>query len=129
MVPFIMTDPVSPRAGASTAARPRRRMIAAHEVREKRRRLVTWGLFGISSVLMVNALVGETGYLANLRADREYTEVQDALARTRLENQQLQDQIRRMQDDPAALEEVARREHGMLSPGETLVIVKDPPVR
>lgn len=125
-----MADSASSRADSSQPrTRPRRRMLAAHEIREKRRRLITWSLFGISCVLMVNALVGETGYLATLRADREYAEVQDALSEARLENQQLQEDIRRMREDPAALEDVARREHGMLAAGETLVVVRDAPGR
>jgi cell division protein FtsB len=125
-----MADPSSSRADSSpTRSRAHRRMLATHEIREKRRRIITWSLFGASCVLVVNALVGETGYLATLRADREYAEVQDALSRARLENQQLQDDIRRMREDPAALEDVARREHGMLAADETLVVVKDPPVR
>lgn len=75
---------------------------------------------------MVNALVGENGYLATLRADREYAALEADLATVRQQNQQLRHDIERMRDDPTALEEVARRDQGLIRPGETVVIVKEP---
>ena len=38
--------------------------------------------------------------------------------------------VRRLKDDPAAIEESARRDLGLIKPGETLVIIRDaqPPV-
>jgi len=106
--------------------RQRRRLQPAHEVRARRRRVVGWTIFGVSCLLMVNALVGDNGYLATLRADRESAALEDSLASVRYENQMLRSEIRRMQDDPTALEEVARREQGLIKPGETMIIVKDP---
>ena len=43
----------------------------------------------------------------------------------RAENQQLGDLGKRLKDDPAALEDAARRELGLVREGETLVIVRD----
>jgi len=74
---------------------------------------------------MVNALVGENGYLATLRARQEYQSLTAEVSRMRLENQQLRNDIRRLRDDPAALEEAARRHLQLLKPGETLVIIRD----
>ncbi len=110
-----------PATGRARSVRP-----AAHERRARRRRRLAWAVFAVSGVLMVNALVGDNGYLATLRARREYDALQASLARTRYENQQLRDQILRMRDDPTALEEVARGQLGLIKPGETVVIVKDP---
>jgi cell division protein FtsB len=76
---------------------------------------------------MVNALVGDTGYLATLRAAREYDALVDSLARIRRENQELTERARQLKEDPAALEETARRELGLTRPGEVLVIVTEPP--
>lgn len=111
-----------PASGRNRTLRP-----AANERRARRRRLIAWAVFAVSGVLMVNALVGDNGYLATLRARREYDALQASLARIRYENQQLRDQILRMRDDPTALEEVARGQLGLIKPGETVVIVKDPP--
>jgi cell division protein FtsB len=86
---------------------------------------MTYGLLGAAILLMVNALVGENGYLAGLRAQREYDRVMASYLALQAENQQLMEQARRLREDPSAVEEVARRDLGLVRPGETLVIVKD----
>ncbi len=115
-------------ARATPPSRPpgtRRRLRSAEDVRQQRRRLVTWALLAAAVLLMVHAVVGENGYLAGLRAQREYDRAMAALVRLRLENQQLDEQARRLRQDPTAIEEAARRDLGLIRPGETLVIVKD----
>ena len=110
------------------SARPRvRRRLSAQEVRDRRRRVVTWALSILLGVLLVNAFVGESGYLANLQAAREQAALEGEVARLRLWNQALQEQGRRLQTDPAAIEDAARRELGMIRPGETLIILRDTP--
>lgn len=95
------------------------------EVRERRRRILTYALWAGAIVLMVNALVGENGYLATLRARREQAALAADVARIRLENQQLKEQARRLDKDPVAVEEAARRQLNLIRPGETLVIIRD----
>jgi cell division protein FtsB len=102
-------------------SRPR----AAHETRARRRQLLTYALCCGAFVLLVNALVGDNGYLATWRARREYASILESLERMRHENSRLEEQIKRINDDPAALEEAARRELNLIRPGETLVIIKD----
>ena len=83
-------------------------------------------------VLIVDALVGERGLLASRRADRQYEEVAASTARQLAENDRLREEKRRLEEDPAAIEEVARRELGLIRPGEKLFIIKDvtaPPAR
>ena len=115
----------------STPDRPlstrRRRLLTALDRRLRRRRLITYGVFAMSLGVMSHALVGENGYFANLRARREHAEVLSALTRIRLENQRLQEDIRRLQQDPAALEEAARGHLGLMRPGETLVVIRETP--
>ena len=111
----------------SRRPRSRRRLHDPQHARARRRTIVTWTLFVGALILMVSALVGENGYLATLRVEREYNALQASLTELRLENQQLAEETRRLKGDPAALEEEARRELGMLKPGETLVIIKDRP--
>lgn len=106
-------------------ARARRRLQSASETRRHRRRLAGYGLFAASLVLMVHALVGENGYLATVRAQHEVDAIERELSATRIENQALQDRIRRLKTDPAALEEAARRDLGLIKPGETVIILKD----
>ena len=59
-------------------------------------------------VLMVNALVGENGYLASLQARREHAALAMSVMKVQIENQQFKEQARRLKDDPAAIEEAAQ---------------------
>ena len=111
-----MIDPATP-TRRSSRGNPERRALL--------RRLVTWALFAGCAVLMVNAVIGENGYLATVRAQHDTEALQADINRLRLENQRLLDQARRLKSDPAALEEEARKDLGMIRPGETLVILRD----
>jgi len=79
----------------------------------------------LASVILVDALVGDRGLLATMRARREYDELAATIARERAENAQLRDEARRLREDPSAIEEIARRELGLIKPGEKVFIVKD----
>ena len=114
-----------PEPAASTPARARRTTRPAHEVRERRRRLITWALLLGSFVLIVNALFGEHGYLSAVRAREEYLTLSELVERLHNENQRYVDHIRGIKSDPAALEDAARRDLGLIKPGETLVIIRD----
>jgi len=105
--------------------RVRRRLRTVAEVHQRRRRVLGYGLLIVSAVLMANAVIGENGYLASVRAQREYDRAMADLTRIRAENQALQDESQRLQHDQDALEDAARRELGLIRPGETLVIVHD----
>jgi len=105
--------------------RVRRRLRTVAEAHQRRRRVLGYGLLIVSAVLMANAVIGENGYLASVRAQREYDRAMADLTRIRAENQALQDESQRLQHDQDALEDAARRELGLIRPGETLVIVHD----
>ena len=50
------------------------------------------------------------------------------MASKRLENDHLREQIRRLRgEDPTAIEEIARRELGLIRPGERLFPIHDVP--
>jgi cell division protein FtsB len=91
------------------------------------RRLARYALGFITVVLVIDAIVGEKGLLALLKARRDFNAVEQALQRSREENVDLREQARRLREDPAAIEEVARRELGLIKPGEKLFIIKDLP--
>jgi cell division protein FtsB len=105
--------------------RKRRRPRSGPEGRQHRRRVVTYSLVGIAVVLLVNALVGDNGYLAGLRSRREHEKAIASLTKLQIENAQLKEQQRRLREDPTAIEEAARRDLGLIRPGETLVIIHD----
>ena len=89
------------------------------------RRIVHLLLLFFAAVIVVDALVGDQGLLAILRARRQYEELAAAIASQKAENARLRDQVRRLTEDPAAIEEIARRELGLIRPGEKVFIIKD----
>ena len=78
-----------------------------------------------AGAVIVDAVVGDRGLLVMLRARDQYERAAALLSQQRAENDRLREQIRRLQDDPAAIEELAREELGLMRPGEKLFIVKD----
>jgi cell division protein FtsB len=89
------------------------------------RRILTGLFFFVVCVLVVDALVGDQGLMATMRARKQYDELAADLARLRSDNAGLREEARRLREDPAAIEEIARRELGLMSPGEKLFIIKD----
>jgi cell division protein FtsB len=120
------TEPDRPEP-ASPRREVRRPRLTPGDVRDRRRRALLWGLSTALSVLLVNAIVGEHGYLAALSARRELNAVQATVAKLRMDNADLQAEGRRLATDPTALEETARRELGLIRPGETLIVIHDTP--
>jgi cell division protein FtsB len=96
-----------------------------------RARLLNYALGFVTIVLVVDALVGDKGLLDTMRARRQYEVVAADLARKRQENARLRDAVRRLNDDPSAIESLAREELGLMREGEVLFIVRDtkPPAR
>jgi cell division protein FtsB len=111
----------------SIASRAARRQAAADERRARTRRLVRWALLFVSAVIVVNALIGDRGLVAMIEARRDYDRLAADVARTRAENARLREEARRLREDPAAIEDLARQELGLIRPGEKVFIVKDLP--
>ncbi len=91
------------------------------------RRIIRLLLVFVASVILVDALVGDRGLLATMRARQQYDELAATIARERAENARLREEARRLREDPSAIEEIARRELGLIKPGEKVFIVKDVP--
>jgi cell division protein FtsB len=103
---------------------PKRRKLLPK--RPDRRRLIVQALLFFGAVaFLANALVGDHGITATLRARRQFDELGVTLAQQRAENARLREEARRLRDDPAAIEEIARRDLGLIRPGERVFIIKD----
>ena len=109
-----------------TRATPRLRSPAPRRP-ARNRQVVQLLLLLVASVIIVDGLVGDRGLLAMLRARHEYDQLAASISRQRAENVRLRDQARRLREDPSAIEEIARRELGLIRPGERVFIVKDIP--
>jgi cell division protein FtsB len=105
--------------------RVRRRVRPTTADKQKRKKLWTYGLLLLSAALMVNALIGEKGYLANLQAKQEYQDASQSVEQLKAENARLTEEARRLQSDPRALEDAARSQLGLIKPGETLITLRD----
>lgn len=98
---------------------------AKADAQRRGRRILAGLFFFVVCVLVVDALVGDQGLVATMRARKQYDELAADLARLRSENAALREEARRLREDPAAIEEIARRELGLMSPGEKLFIIRD----
>jgi cell division protein FtsB len=76
-------------------------------------------------VLLANGLVGERGLTQTLRARRASEQAGREIARLERENATLREMIRRLRDDPAAIESAARSDLGLVRPGEILITIRD----
>ena len=84
-------------------------------------------LLFVAAVVIVDAVVGDRGLLAMLRARQQYDQLAATITRQRAENARLREEARRLREDPGAIEEIARRDLGLIRPGEKVFIVKDLP--
>jgi cell division protein FtsB len=90
-----------------------------------RRRLLNAALAFIAVVLMIDALVGEKGLMETMRARKAAQTEETRLDALRLENAKLREEKRRLNEDPASIEAEARRQLGLVRPGEVMFILKD----
>jgi cell division protein FtsB len=93
--------------------------------RRQRGRIVRYLIIAVGCVLIIDALVGDRGLLAMVKARQQYRSLEASLVRSRSENAQLREQARQLREDPQAIEDIARRELGLIRPGEKLFIIKD----
>ena len=117
-------QPTEPRR--TTGAEPLRRKRALHPTPALiRKRGLHVLLIFVTLVLIVDALVGEKGLLQSMNARRQYRQLQASLEDLRRENAALREEMRRLNEDPATIESLARRDLGLIRPGEIVFILKD----
>lgn len=115
-----MIDADTTHAASRPTTDPRKATLA-----HRGRRLLRHGLIFITIVIVVDAVAGEKGLLALLEARRNYAALERSLERARAENTGLREMALRLREDPRAIEEQARRQLGLIKPGEILFIIKD----
>jgi cell division protein FtsB len=90
-----------------------------------RRSITTVVLLVAALVLVLDGIAGERGWLANRRAQAQYDQAVRALEAAKARNAARRDEVRRLREDPAAIEEAARRQLGLMKPGEKVFILRD----
>jgi cell division protein FtsB len=89
------------------------------------RRIIHMLLVLLAGAIVVDGVVGERGLLTMRRARRDSQKLEAAIARQREENAALAERVRRLLEDPSAIEELARSELGLIRPGEHVYTIRD----
>jgi cell division protein FtsB len=103
----------------------RRRRVAAAPASALWRKPLQLLLVFVTVVLLIDALVGERGLIERMRAGQQFREAQADLEKIRRENARLLDEARRLREDSSTIESLARKDLGLVRPGEVLFIIKD----
>jgi cell division protein FtsB len=114
-----MTESETPDDPQGSAPAPKATLVS------RSRRVLRHILILVTAAVIVDAVAGEKGLLSLLQARRQYRILERSLEQARTDNAALRDYARRLREDPKAIEEEARRELGLIKPGETLFIIKD----
>ena len=101
--------------------------------REKRRRhqtrtrKVVFGVVSlITSVLIINALIGEQGVLSVMRARAARTTLETVMNSLQKENYELRQLADDLRTDWSTIERIARDDLGLIAPGEQVLIIGEP---
>ena len=81
----------------------------------------------IGCMVLLDSLFGERGLVEMMRKRDEGRALAQQLAKLREQNEHLLEEIQKVQDDPATIEDLAKRELDMIKPGEKLFIIRDLP--
>jgi len=76
-------------------------------------------------VLLANGLIGERGLTQTMRARRASEQAARDIVRLERENARLRETVRRLREDPSAIESAARSDLGLVRRGEILVTIRD----
>ena len=94
-----------------------------------RRRATRFLVILVAVVLLGNALIGERGAIALLRADGEVQTISALIETLRVENRGLREERRGLMEEPRRIEEIAREQLGLIRPGERVLIIRQIPTQ
>ena len=85
-------------------------------------------------LLGVNVIMGDRVPLHSLKlhteAGSEHRRLEGEIEQLRRENRRMRSEARSLREDPAAIEAIARRELGLIRPGEIVfLLTEEPPTR
>ena len=113
------------RARVDQPVRPDPKMSFAAQLRAFLRRNLTWFLAIALALLVLQDVFGTHGVVAMRRSQMEAADIRKEIDRLDSENRKLQDRVKALKTDPAAIERIPREEMGLARPGE--YIFKIPP--
>lgn len=85
-------------------------------------------LVAVVVALLLLLTIASFGSYRDLEAARQRQELLETkIEATRLRNEELTQRVRRLQDDPAAIERLAREQYRMMRPGDVVVVLPEEP--
>jgi len=87
-------------------------------MREFLRAHISWFLAAALGLLLMQDVFGVHGLIAMRRSMREAAQVQREIDLMNEENRQMEERVKSLKSDPAAVERIAREEMGLARPGE-----------
>jgi cell division protein FtsB len=109
------------RASQESAVWPERPRLVP---RRRERRWLGPVLLLVAMIVLTDALIGEQSLASGLRARKQFAQVDADITALRTQNARLRDEIRRLREDPDAIEYAARKDLGLARPGEIVVVIK-----
>jgi cell division protein FtsB len=79
---------------------------------------LTWLLGAALALLLLQDIFGTHGLIAMRRSQQEAARVQKEISQMDEENRRLEEHVKALKSDPAAIERIAREEMGLARPGE-----------
>jgi len=79
---------------------------------------LTWLLGVALALLLLQDIFGTHGLIAMRRSQQEAARVQKEISQMDEENRRLEEHVKELKSDPAAIERIAREEMGLARPGE-----------
>jgi len=99
----------------------------AEHLRSFLRRNLSWLLAAALALLALHDVFGTHGLLAMRRSQQEAARLRKEIQTLNEENRQMQDRVKELKSDPAAIERIAREEMGLVRPGEHIFKIPPPP--
>jgi len=81
----------------------------------------------IGCMVLLDSLFGERGLVEMMRKRDEGKALAAQVTKLKEQNERLLEEIQKLQDDPATIEDLAKRDLDMIKPGEKLFIIRDLP--
>jgi cell division protein FtsB len=94
-----------------------------------KKKIFVIGLACLLLIMIVTALFGKKGVMALRRSRRELAARSERIQTLEAERARLEEEIRRLENDPRAVEKPAREKLGLAAPGEKIVVDPAPPVK
>ena len=88
------------------------------QMREFVSRNLSWFLAIALALLLMQDVFGAHGLVAMRRSQQQAAATQQEINQLNEQNRQMQDRVKSLKSDPAAIERIAREEMGLARPGE-----------